>query len=186
MLEGGTGLSTKASSTGRSRNPPSQRHWASWHAAGLNRAASLCFCERSVGRHEALDHWHDQLGRGSDRLSRYASQKLRICDEVPMNRGRQDRRRDAPRRFASRRYEASAAFAAIVAWAHQTSSFKADFAAPSRLASLSSMGLFAPIGEVDMKSAPPMWTEAAVETIRSAIAMRRRCSTARDAPSPPW
>ncbi len=67
----------------------------------LNRAASLCFCERSVGRHEALDHRHDQLGRGSDRLSRYASQKLRIRDEVPMNRGRQGRRRDAPRRFAS-------------------------------------------------------------------------------------
>jgi hypothetical protein len=30
------------------------------------------------------------------------------------------RRRDAPRRFGSRRYEASAAFAAIVAWAHRT------------------------------------------------------------------
>jgi hypothetical protein len=29
----------------------------------------------------------------------------------------------------SRRYEASAAFAAIVAWAHQTSSSKADFVA---------------------------------------------------------
>jgi hypothetical protein len=62
-----------------------------------------------------------------------------------MNRGPQDRRRDAPRRFASRRYEVSAAFAAIVAWAHQTSSSKADFVTAS---------LFAPIGEVDMKSAP--------------------------------
>ena len=39
-----------------------------------------------------------------------------------------------------------AAFAAIVAWAHQTSSSKADFVATSRLASMSSMGLFAPIG----------------------------------------
>jgi hypothetical protein len=66
----------------------------------------------------------------------------------------EDRRRDAPRRFGSRRYEASAAFAAIVAWAHQTSSFKADFVAASRVASMSVMGLFAPIGEVDMKSAP--------------------------------
>jgi hypothetical protein len=97
----------------------------------------------------------------------------------------EERRRDAPHRFGSRRYETSAAFAAIVAWAHQTSSFKADFVAASRLASMFSMGLFAPIGEVDMKSAPPMWTEAAVETIRSAIAMRRRCSTARAAPVPP-
>ena len=66
----------------------------------------------------------------------------------------EDRRLDAPRRFRSRRYEASAAFAAIVAWAHQTSSSKADFVAASRVASMSSMGLFAPIGEVDMKSAP--------------------------------
>ena len=63
----------------------------------------------------------------------------------------EDRRRDAPRRFGSSRYEASAAFAAIVAWA---SSSKAIFVAASRLASMSSMGLFAPIGEVDMKSAP--------------------------------
>src|SRR5450432_818207 len=47
-----------------------------------------------------------------------------------------------------------AAFAVIVAWAHQTSSSKADFVAASRLASMSSKGLFAPIGEVDMKSAP--------------------------------
>jgi hypothetical protein len=101
------------------------------------------------------------------------SQKLGIRDEVAMNRGRQDRRRDAPRRFASPRYEASAIFAAIVAWAHQTSSSKADFVAASRLASMSSMGLFAPIGEVDMKSPPPMWTEAAVETIPSAIAIWR-------------
>jgi hypothetical protein len=31
---------------------------------------------------------------------------------------------------------------------------KADFVAASRVASVSSMGLFAPIGEVDMKSAP--------------------------------
>ena len=31
---------------------------------------------------------------------------------------------------------------------------KADFVAASRVASMSSMGLFAPIGEVDMKSAP--------------------------------
>src|SRR5450631_3685609 len=66
----------------------------------------------------------------------------------------EDRRRDAPRRFASRRYEASAAFAAIVAWAHQTSSSKAIFVAASRCASMSSMGLFVPIGEVDIKSAP--------------------------------
>jgi hypothetical protein len=29
-----------------------------------------------------------------------------------------------------------------------------DFVAASRVASMSSMGLFAPIGEVDMKSAP--------------------------------
>lgn len=43
---------------------------------------------------------------------------------------------------------------AIVAWAHQTSSSKADFVAASRVASMSSMGLFAPIGEVDMKSPP--------------------------------
>jgi hypothetical protein len=78
--------------------------------------------------------------------ARYASQKLRIRDEVPMNRGRQDRRRDAPRRFASRRYEASAAFAAIVAWAHQTSSSKADFVAATKVASMCSMGLFAPLG----------------------------------------
>jgi len=77
------------------------------------------------------------------------------------------------------------AIAAIVAWAHQTSSSKADFVVASRLASMSSMGLFAPIVEVDMKSAPLMWTEAAVETIRSAIAMRRSCSTARAAPFPP-
>jgi hypothetical protein len=96
-----------------------------------------------------------------------------------MNRGRQDRRRDAPRRFASRRYEASAAFAAIVAWAHQTSSSNAVFAAPSRLASMSSMGLFAPIGEVDMKSPPPIFTVFVVDTMPNAIAMRRRCSTAR-------
>jgi hypothetical protein len=34
------------------------------------------------------------------------------------------------------------------------------------------MGLFAPIVEVDLKSAPPMWTDAAVETISSAIATR--------------
>ena len=54
-------------------------------------------------------------------------------------------------RADSRRYVASAAFAAIVAWAHQTSSSKADFVAASRLASMSSMGLF---GEVDMKSVP--------------------------------
>jgi len=50
-----------------------------------------------------------------------------------MNRGRQDRRRDAPRRFASRHYEVSAAFATIVAWAHQTSSSKAEFVAASRV-----------------------------------------------------
>jgi len=98
----------------------------------------------------------DWLGRRSDRLSRYTSQKLRIRDEVPMNRGRQDRRRDAPRRFASRRYEVSAAFAAIAAWAHQTSSSKAIFVAASRLASMSSMGLFAPIGEVDIVYTDPM------------------------------
>jgi hypothetical protein len=36
-------------------------------------------------------------------------------------------------RAASRRYEASAAFAAIVAWAHQTSSSKADFVAVAEL-----------------------------------------------------
>src|SRR6202795_3051329 len=77
----------------------------------------------------------------------------------------EDRRRDAPRRFASRRYEASAAVAAIVAWAHQTSSSKADFVAASRLASTSSMGLFVPIGEVDMKSPPPILTVFAVETM---------------------
>ena len=49
---------------------------------------------------------------------------------------------------ASRRYQVSAAFAAIVAWAHQTSSSKADFVAASSVVSMSSMGLFAPIGEV--------------------------------------
>ena len=49
---------------------------------------------------------------------------------------------------------ASAAFAAITAWAHQTSSSKPDFAATSNVASASSMGLFAPIEDVDMKSAP--------------------------------
>ena len=51
-------------------------------------------------------------------------------------------------------HSASAAFSAIVAWAHQTNSSKADFVAASRVASMSSMGLFAPIGEVDMKSPP--------------------------------
>src|ERR1700682_5552813 len=89
--------------------------------------------------------------------------------------GSRPSRRPAPRRFGSRRYEASAAFAAIVAWAHQTSSSKADFVAASRCASMSSMGLFAPIGEVDMKSAPPMLTVAAVETIRSALVIWGRC-----------
>jgi len=82
-------------------------------------------------------------------------------------------------------YEDSAAFDAIVVWAHQTSSSKADFVGASRLASISSIGLFVPIGEVDMKSAPPIWTQTAVETIRSAIAMSLRCSTARAAPFPP-
>jgi hypothetical protein len=48
---------------------------------------------------------------------------------------------------------------------------------------MSSMGLFAPIGEVDMKSAPPMLTVAAVETIRSALVIWRRCSIARAAPA---
>jgi hypothetical protein len=61
---------------------------------------------------------------------------------------------DAMLRADSRRHEASAAVAAIVAWAHQTSSSKADFVEASRLASMSSMGLFAPTGEVDMKSPP--------------------------------
>jgi hypothetical protein len=45
--------------------------------------------------------------------------------------------------------------------------------------------LFAPIGDVDMKSAPPMLTVAAVETIRSALVIWRRCSIARAAPAPP-
>jgi hypothetical protein len=76
----------------------------------------------------------------------YASERLRICDEVPMNRGQQDRGREAPHRLGSRRYEASAAFAAIVAWAHQTSSSKAAFVAASRLASMSSMGCLHPLG----------------------------------------
>jgi hypothetical protein len=56
---------------------------------------------------------------------------------------------DAMLRADSRRYEVSAAFAAIVAWTRQTSSSKAAFVAASRVASMSSMGLFAPIGEVD-------------------------------------
>ena len=43
--------------------------------------------------------------------------------------------------------------AAIVAWAHQSSA-KAQFVAASRVASMSSMSLFAPIEKVDMKSAP--------------------------------
>jgi hypothetical protein len=64
----------------------------------------------------------------------------------PFERGRH---RSAMLRANSRRYEASAACAAMVAWAHQTSSSKADFVAASRLASMSSMGSFAPIGEVD-------------------------------------
>jgi hypothetical protein len=46
------------------------------------------------------------------------------------------------------------AFAAIVARAYQTNSSKADCVAASRVASMPSMGLFAPIGKVDMKSAP--------------------------------
>ena len=50
---------------------------------------------------------------------------------------------------------------------------------------MSSMGLFAPIGEVDMKLPPPIFTVFVVDTMPNAIAMRRRCSTARDAPSPP-
>src|SRR5450755_3675673 len=86
-----------------------------------------------------------------------------------------DGQRYAASSFGSRRYEASAAFAAIVAWAHQTSSSKADFVEASRCASMSSMGLFAPIGEVDMKSAPPMLTVGAVETIRGALVIWRRC-----------
>jgi hypothetical protein len=52
------------------------------------------------------------------------------------------------------RDDASAAFAAIAACAHQTSSSNANFVAASRIASASSMGLFAPIGEFDMKSVP--------------------------------
>src|SRR6478752_373018 len=74
-----------------------------------------------------------------------------------------DGQRYAASSVGSRRNEASAAFAAIVARAHQTSSSKADFVEASRCASMSSMGLFAPIGEVDLKSAPPMLTVAAVE-----------------------
>jgi hypothetical protein len=70
-------------------------------------------------------------------------EKPRFSASAPISAGRRHRR-----------YDASAAFAAIVAWAHQTSSSKADFVAASRVASMSSMGLFAPIGEVDMKSAP--------------------------------
>jgi hypothetical protein len=73
---------------------------------------------------------------------------------LPSAAYRTEERRRAPRRFGSRRYEASAALAAIVAWAHQTSSSKADFVAASRVASMSSMGLFAPIWGGDMKSAP--------------------------------
>src|ERR1700677_5059918 len=88
--------------------------------------------------------------------------------------------------FGARRYEVSAAFAAIVAWAHQTSSSKADFVEASRCASMSSMGLLAPIGEVDMKSAPPMLTVAAFETIRSALVIWRRCSIARPSPARPY